>query len=246
VVCATSCISPALRTTRLALRRPLQAIIYSVRTATVRPRIQLTVKLLRLSVILFTHFSTHWVTTFSQHSSARKVLAVLAAFSISALADIHFDVENVWRFLPGYGALIIHGLSSVAAEHTIGVLAPSLGSTFTISAATLGASLFALPFYILRSLMLNFPSGPTLPFLSLSVIPFAAYSLLFMTPMTLHSFDYMNLTTPVFAMSFPTLAILSGLLGGLAFLELPSWSDLVVAFLLFFGVYSSFLVRFLD
>jgi zinc transporter 5/7 len=59
-----------------------------------------------------------------------------------------------------------------------------------------------------------------------------------MTPVTNHSFDYTNLSSSVFAVSFPTLAVLSGLLGALAFSEFPSWSDLAVALLLYNGMFS--------
>ncbi|TEB29064.1 cation efflux protein [Coprinellus micaceus] len=188
-------------------------------------------------VILFTHFSAYWITSFTRYTSARKAGAILAAISVSVLADTHFFSGNLWRLVPGYGALLLHALSSIAADHTIGTLSPSLGSTFAISAVTLGASLFAVPLYLFRSLMLNFPTTPELPALSWVVIPLVAYSLLFMTPFTTHSFDYTNLTLPVFTVSFPTLAVLSALLGALTFKHLPSWSDFIVAALLYYGMY---------
>ncbi|KAJ2919525.1 hypothetical protein MD484_g914, partial [Candolleomyces efflorescens] len=198
------------------------------------------VALYRLSstrVILFTHFATYWISTFTRYTSARKALTVLAALAISVLADTRFTLSTVSKFAPGYGALLVHALSSVAVDHTVGVLAPSLGSTFTIAFTTLGACIFALPFYLFRSLLLNFPPSPSLPLVSLVIIPFVACSLLFMTPVTNHSFDYTNLASSVFAVSFPTLTVLSGLLGALAFSEFPSWSDLAVALLLYHGMY---------
>lgn len=187
-------------------------------------------------VILFAHFSTYWVTAFTRYTSAPRAFAVLSAFAVAVLSDTQFSLLNLPRYLPGYGALVLHAASSLAANHTIGVLTPSLGSTFTISAATLGASLFAIPFYMFRSLMLNFPPSPSLSFTSLLTIPLVAYSVLFMTPLTAHSFDYTNLAGPVFTLSFPTLAVLSGLLGALAFSHFPNWSDFAVAALLFYGM----------
>ncbi|KAF5336143.1 hypothetical protein D9611_006190 [Ephemerocybe angulata] len=188
-------------------------------------------------VILFAHFSTYWISSFTRYTSARKSLAVLAAIAISILADTHFSPEHARKFIPGYGALLLHALSSLGADSTFSVLAPSLGSTFTIATTTLGACLFAFPFYIFRSIMLNFPPSPDLPFVSLVIIPFVACSLLLVTPVISHSFDYTNLSAQVFAVSFPTLAVLTGVLGALAFSHFPSWSDLAVAGLLYYGMY---------
>ncbi len=55
--------------------------------------------------------------------------------------------------MPGYVALLIHGVSSAALDHTLGVVTASLGTTFTIAATTFGASIFALPFYIFRTVV---------------------------------------------------------------------------------------------
>lgn len=81
----------------------------------------------------------------------RKALAVVTAVTIAILSDTQLSVANFWRYSPGYGALFLHALSSTALEHTLGVLSPALGTTFSTAATTLGATLFALPFYVFRS-----------------------------------------------------------------------------------------------
>ena len=88
-----------------------------------------------------------------RHSSVqtRKALAVVAAFAIAILSDTQLSLTNFWRYFFGYGVLFFYGLSSAALEHTLGVLSPALGTNFSLAATTLGASLFALPFYLFRS-----------------------------------------------------------------------------------------------
>lgn len=71
------------------------------------------------------------------------------------LSDAGTVTNSLPRILPGYAALMLHGLSSAALDHTLGVVAPSLGGTFTIGASILGASVFALPFYVFRSFMVS-------------------------------------------------------------------------------------------
>lgn len=51
---------------------------------------------------------------------------------------------------PGYGALVLHGMSTYALEHLRGVLAPTVNPTLTTATSTLGAALIGLPLYALR------------------------------------------------------------------------------------------------
>lgn len=122
-------------------------------------------------VILFAHFPIYWIgsllslsiaslfhTCSSYHKAygtllyqTRKALAVVAAIAIAILSDTQLSLTNFWRYFSGYGVLFIYGLSSAALEHTLGVLSPALGTTFSTAATTLGGTLFALPFYLFRS-----------------------------------------------------------------------------------------------
>ena len=77
-------------------------------------------------------------------------MAVVAAFAIAILSDTQLSLTNFWRYFSGYGVLFFYGLSSAALEHTLGVLSPALGTNFSMAATTLGATLFALPFYFFR------------------------------------------------------------------------------------------------
>ena len=122
-------------------------------------------------VILFAHFPIYWIgsllslsiaslfhTCSSYHEKltaffvyqSRKALAVVAAIAIAILSDTQLSLTNFWRYFSGYGVLFFYGLSSAALDHTLGVLSPALGTNFSMAATTLGATLFALPFYLFR------------------------------------------------------------------------------------------------
>lgn len=75
----------------------------------------------------------------------------MAAIAIAIFSDTQLSLANFWHYFPGYGALFFYALSSTALEHTLGVLSPALGATVSTAATTLGATLFALPFYVFRS-----------------------------------------------------------------------------------------------
>jgi zinc transporter 5/7 len=83
------------------------------------------------------------------------MLAVAAALVLSMLSDSQMSASSFWRHVPGYGALLLHSFTSSALDHTLGVLSPSLGNAFTLAAATLGASVFALPFYVFRTFLVR-------------------------------------------------------------------------------------------
>jgi zinc transporter 5/7 len=181
----------------------------------------------------------------------RKTLAVALAWTLSIASDTQLSSANLWRFLPGYGALLGHSLTSNALDQTLGILAPSLGSTFTIAASVLGASGFALPFYLFRSVVvrrvscrvssysldfqLDSPPTPVLPLVSLATLPFLAFSLLFFSPITARSLNHLSFTPQHFMLSYPSTSVFAALLGPLAFSQFPTWTDVAVALLLYFG-----------
>ncbi|KNZ80134.1 Zinc transporter 7 [Termitomyces sp. J132] len=136
--------------------------------------------------------------------------------------DTRLFSTNSVHVLTGYGALTIHALSTSALDSTLGILSPSLGSTFTIALTTLGASVFALPFYLFRMVLLGFPTDPVLPLMSLASIPLIAYALLFFAPITSRSLAHLSI---------------AAILGVLAFTQSPSWSDLSVAVCLYTGMF---------
>lgn len=93
---------------------------------------------------------------------AKNAAAVGVALLIAVLSDTQLSSGNFWRYSPGYGALAVHALSSTALDHTQDILSSSLGMTFTVAGSALGASVFALPFYIFRKFvvcatLLNIP-----------------------------------------------------------------------------------------
>ncbi|KAK7031345.1 J domain-containing protein [Favolaschia claudopus] len=187
-------------------------------------------------VVLFTHFSTLWLTPLYSFSNPRKSFAVVLAWMLSVASDTQLSSANLWRFLPGYGALLGHSLTSNALDQTIGILAPSLGSTFTIAASVLGASAFALPFYLFRSVLLDFNPTPIPPLGWLAALPFLAFSLLFLSPTTSRSLSHLTFTPQHFMLSYPSTFVFAGVLGSLAFSHFPTWTDAAVAVLLFFGM----------
>ncbi|KAG6888566.1 hypothetical protein C0995_007355 [Termitomyces sp. Mi166 len=151
--------------------------------------------------------------------------------------DTRFFSTNSVYVLTGYGALTIHALSTSALDSTLGVLSPSLGSTFTIALTTLGASVFALPFYVFRLVLLGFPDDPVLPLMSLASILIIAYALLFFAPITARSLAHLSYGPQYFKLSYPTIAGIAAILGVLAFTQSPSWSDLFVAICLYSGMF---------
>ncbi|KAF9078123.1 cation efflux family-domain-containing protein [Rhodocollybia butyracea] len=198
--------------------------------------------LFRLSpirVLLFTQFSTVWVDALMNLVETRKMNAILCAFALAMLSDAHFSAAGILPVLPGYLAVIGHGLTSTALDHTHGVLNPGLGTTFTIAATNLGASLFALPFYIFRTFLLGFPPSPVLSLFSLALIPFIAYSLLFLSQTTERSLKTASPIPRHLALSFPFSFGCAIIFGTLAFSQKPSWTDGGVGLLLYVGMYPS-------
>ncbi|KAJ3515762.1 hypothetical protein NLJ89_g1554 [Agrocybe chaxingu] len=188
-------------------------------------------------VILFTYFPTYWIGSVVSPSSSRKAVAVAVALIVSFLSDTLLSATDFWRNAPGYSALLLHALTSSALEHTRAVLSPSLGGTFTTAASTLGATIFALPFYLFRTVLLDFPPTPVLPLISLASLPIIAYSLLFLAPLTMQSLTQLSFKPQHFGFSFPTLLIASYVLGILAFKQGPTWTDLSIGLFLYIGMY---------
>ncbi|KAF8661315.1 hypothetical protein AX16_001412 [Volvariella volvacea WC 439] len=190
-----------------------------------------------IRVILFIHFSSLWMTTFLTVTSTKKALAVASALVVSILTEAHFSTQILWRLVPGYGAVVIHAFASTALDHTYGVLSPSLGINVTIAGSVLGATVLFLPFYLFRTVVLNLPPSPVVPLFSLAVIPIAAYSVLFLTPSTAHTLGRLSFITQYFSLSYPTIVVSSVLTGILIFTHLPTWTDFIVAGLLYAGTY---------
>ncbi|KAJ4492656.1 cation efflux family-domain-containing protein [Lentinula edodes] len=190
-----------------------------------------------IRAIIFTQFSTIWVDALVNFADSQKMNAIFCALVLGVVSDAAFSSTDIWSVLPGYVAIVGHGVTSTVLDHTYAVLSPGLGTTFTIAATNLGASLFALPFYIFRTVILGFPTTPVLPLFSLALIPFMAYSLLFLSPTTVRSLKNAAPNSRHIAMSFPFSFGCSVILGSLAFSQIPSWTDITIGFALYFGMY---------
>ncbi|KAL9713715.1 putative zinc transporter msc2 [Leucoagaricus gongylophorus] len=188
--------------------------------------------------LMFAYFAKLWVAAFlSTFYPNKKTLAVAVAAGLSLLFDSQFSPTTVWRYIPGYGALVLHGLVTSALDHTLSLVAPSLGETFVMSAAIFVASIVALPFYAFKTMVLHSPLTPTLPLASLAMIPMIAYMFLFRAPIAARSLNHRMNSPGHFALSFPTVIVASLILGPLAFNQFPRWSDLLVAGLLYVGMF---------
>ncbi|KAF9443664.1 cation efflux protein [Macrolepiota fuliginosa MF-IS2] len=194
-------------------------------------------RLSSLRTLMFAYFAKLWVATFISSSSAQKMLAVASAAGLSLLFDTQFSPSTAWRFIPGYGALLLHGLATSALDHTLSVVAPSLGETFAMAAAVLVASIVALPFYVFKTVVLHFPPTPILSLTSLAILPAIAYTLLFYSPLAARSLSHQMNSPGHFVLSFPTVLVASAIFGPLAFNQSPRWSDLAIAGLLYVGMY---------
>lgn len=82
---------------------------------------------------------------------------------------------------------------------------------------------------------LDFPPTPVLPLISLACLPVIAYSLLFLTPLTMQTVKQLSFKPQHFGLSFPTLVASSYILGTIAFRQAPTWADLLIASLLYVG-----------
>ncbi|KAF5369230.1 hypothetical protein D9757_010038 [Collybiopsis confluens] len=195
--------------------------------------------LFRLSpirVLLFTQFSPVWLDALMNFAETRKMNAIICAFILGLLSDANFSSSAAWSVLPGYLAIIGHAIASSVIEHTYGVLSPGLSIPVTIAATTLGASLFALPFYVFRTVLLGFPTAPVLPLFALPLIPFMAYSLLYLSPTTGRFLKNASPTPRHLTLSFPYSFGCAAVLGLLAFSQTPSWTDAAIGILLYFGM----------
>lgn len=84
-----------------------------------------------------------------------KGSAVALAFFFSLLSDAQYSLENAWKYVPGYAGLAFYALAASGLEHMLNVLSPSFGIKETIAASSLGAAVLALPFYLLRTMMVR-------------------------------------------------------------------------------------------
>ncbi|KIK61561.1 hypothetical protein GYMLUDRAFT_42562 [Collybiopsis luxurians FD-317 M1] len=196
-------------------------------------------RLSSIRVLLFTQFSSVWVDALMNITETRKLNAIVCAFILGILSDARFSSVGIWSVLPGYLAILGHGVTSSALDHTYGVLSPGLGTKFTIAATNLGASLFALPFYIFRTVLLGFPTTPALPLFTLPLIPFMAYSLLFLSPTTGRSLKSASPTPRHLSLSFPFSFACAIVFGSLVLSQAPSWTDAAVGIFLYYGMYPS-------
>jgi zinc transporter 5/7 len=71
--------------------------------------------------------------------------------------------------------------------------------------------------------------------MSLATIPVIAFTVLFFTPITAQSLSHLSFTPQHFILSYPAIAVISALLGSLAFSQFPTFSDIFVAILLYIG-----------
>ncbi|KAI0924021.1 hypothetical protein AcV5_009391 [Taiwanofungus camphoratus] len=188
-------------------------------------------------VIVVTHFSAIWFKSLLNPTSLARTSAIVFALLVSFLSDTGFATETFREMIPAYGSLALEALSSTALEHTQGVLTPALGRPMTAAMSTLGAFVFSLPWYMLRHVLTDASPPPFVPLMTLSVIPFLAYVLLFEVPKSLQIFNSPSTPPRFFLVSNISTFAASVLFGVLLFGQYPSLSDFLVASLLLYGSY---------
>ncbi|TDL23724.1 cation efflux protein [Rickenella mellea] len=194
-------------------------------------------RLSAIRVVMFTHFSAFWMNALTTRIASRQTLIVLGAFAFSFLSDSSFSMQNMRILAPGYLAMILHGVATSAHEHTQDVLAPALGHTIATAATTLGATLLGLPFYMFRRILFDLPESPDVSIFGLLSLPFMAYTILFMSPNTRSAIRTLTVPAHLFELSYPSTMVAAAIIGPLAFSQYPTWSDLIVASMLFYGMY---------
>lgn len=75
------------------------------------------------------------------------------AFLLSIASDISLSPHRLADTVPMYGALALHAIASDALERTNNISIPKLGYELTMAANLLGASVLALPLYLIRTIM---------------------------------------------------------------------------------------------
>ncbi|KAG2366968.1 cation efflux family-domain-containing protein [Suillus spraguei] len=188
-------------------------------------------------VMLFSHFSAMWVESFIAPASMWKPILTFSSFLLSFASDALLSKRSVSIIAPGYGALVMHGISTYALEHLRGVLAPTVNPILTTAASTLGAALVGLPLYALRQALLNFPPTPIVPLTSLAVLPVLAYTMIFLTPDTIGMQFNVIQTSQMFLVSYPIAFLVAVAMGFLGFSQRPHWIDLLVGVMLYYSIY---------
>ncbi|KAG0709147.1 cation efflux protein [Suillus ampliporus] len=188
-------------------------------------------------VMLFSHFSTMWVDSFVAPASMWKPILTFSSFLLSFASDAFLSKRSVSIIAPGYGALVMHGMSTYALEHLRGVLAPTVNPTLTTAASSLGAALIGLPLYAFRKALLDLPPSPIIPLTSLAVLPILAYTMIFLTPDTIGMQFNVIQTSQLFLVSYPIAFLVATAMGFLGFSQHPHWIDLLVGVVLYYSIY---------
>ncbi|KAG2141358.1 cation efflux protein [Suillus clintonianus] len=187
-------------------------------------------------VMLFSHFSAMWVDSFIAPASMWKPILTFSSFLLSFASDAILSRRSVSIIAPGYGALVMHGISTYALEHLRGVLAPTVNPTLTTAVSTLGAAVVGLPLYAFRQALLDLPPTPIVPLTSLAVLPILAYTMIFLTPDTIGMQFNVNQTSQMFLVSYPFAFIVATAMGFLGFSQRPHWIDLLLGVMLYYSI----------
>ncbi|KAI0763754.1 cation efflux protein [Trametes elegans] len=188
-------------------------------------------------VILFTHFSPFWFKSLTSLSSVKRASLIILSLALSFLWDARFLPSNFDKCLPAYGALAVEALSSVALEHTDGVLSPSLGQSMSSALTILGACIFSLPLYLLRHILLGDASHPMPTLSALTIIPCLAYILLEYVPRASVSTTIASTSPRYVVSSYVTTFATAVVFGYLAFGHAPKTIDFLVFGMLLYGMY---------
>jgi Cation efflux family len=84
---------------------------------------------------------------------------------------------------------------------------------------------------------LHFPTTPVLPLSSLAALPLLSYTLLFLSPNTSRSHNNVSYSPRSFMVSYPSAFVFACIIGIVAFGLYPSFTDIAVGGLLFYGMY---------
>ncbi|OJA09769.1 hypothetical protein AZE42_01489 [Rhizopogon vesiculosus] len=188
-------------------------------------------------VMLFSHFSAMWVGSFIAPASMWKPVLTLLSFLLSFASDALVSKRSVSIIAPGYGALVLNGMSTYALEHLRGVLAPTVNPTLATAASTLGAAIIGLPLYAFRQAIVDLPPTPILPLTSLAVLPLLTYIMIFLTPDTIGMQFNASQTSQTFLVSYPIAFLVATAMGFLGFSQHPHWIDLLVGVMLYRSSY---------
>ncbi|KAI0343137.1 hypothetical protein BDW22DRAFT_1428569 [Trametopsis cervina] len=189
-------------------------------------------------VVVLAHMSSLWVKSVIDSSNRYPAMFVLLGLVFSFVTDAGHLAYDFRGLLLAYIAIALEALASSIADHTQGVLLPTLGPFATHGITIVGAFSITSVFYICSVLMSAPPHDPMSTTYAVVIVPILSYSLLYIAPsLTRHMRPSSRKRDIV--VSYIVACGAASSLGWYLFSQRLRSSDVIVAGLLCYGITSS-------